>query len=322
MTIPRSLACLAFDGECNSRHNDQWKALIRVRALDPAVISILWQAAYRLLPEGIDNHPLGCRRRCASDLVCFCGLLIRSVAGSSWATVEALMEYTVRHPQPVRSRRRPCPTSGVEAGTAIDHLTELATRGARCQGHHLRHALRGTHHQRLMQELGWLSQSWLRRCSKPAEHATSPDQVSAQAAEPLGSLPARPAPYEDLGFLPGLRPFPCLSRGLTGVARLRSEGQRRQRSRELGADRRRRERRAPGSPITRRSDTRWPPAGAAHRPTNSIREPVAHRAGRRNEPHLDRRPCLCRRRNPRATCRGCGRGQLRPHDGAHGRSDR
>ncbi len=42
--------------------NDQWKALIMVRALDPAVISVLWQAIYHLLPEPAE-HPLGC---CAS----------------------------------------------------------------------------------------------------------------------------------------------------------------------------------------------------------------------------------------------------------------
>jgi transposase len=66
-----------------------------VRALDPAVISILWQAVFALLPERVDAHPLGCHRKRVSDLLCFRGILIRLVTGSSWETVEALMEYKV-----------------------------------------------------------------------------------------------------------------------------------------------------------------------------------------------------------------------------------
>jgi transposase len=66
-----------------------------VRALDPAVISVLWQAIYYLLPERVDDHPLGCHRQRVADLVCFRGLLIRLVTGSSWETVEALMEFKV-----------------------------------------------------------------------------------------------------------------------------------------------------------------------------------------------------------------------------------
>ena len=66
-----------------------------VRALDPAVISVLWQAVFHLLPERVDDHPLGCHRRRVSDLVCFRGILIRLVTGSSWETVEALMEFKV-----------------------------------------------------------------------------------------------------------------------------------------------------------------------------------------------------------------------------------
>ena len=44
-----------------------------VRALDPAVISILWQAVFALLPERVDTHPLGCHRKRVSDLLCFRG---------------------------------------------------------------------------------------------------------------------------------------------------------------------------------------------------------------------------------------------------------
>lgn len=121
MTIHRSLVCLAFDGECNSRPNDQWKALIMVRALDPAVISILWQAVYRLLPDRVDDHPLGCHRRRASDLVCFRGILIRLVTGSSWETVEALMEYQVSDTT-LRARRDEWIQAGVFDRLALETL--------------------------------------------------------------------------------------------------------------------------------------------------------------------------------------------------------
>ncbi|WP_373070366.1 hypothetical protein [Gemmatimonas sp.] len=75
--------------------NDQWKALIMVRALDPAVISDLWQAIYHHLPEHVDDHPLGCHRKRVPDLLCFRGILIRLTTGSSSEDVEALMEYKV-----------------------------------------------------------------------------------------------------------------------------------------------------------------------------------------------------------------------------------
>ena len=55
--------------------NHQWKALIMVRALDPAVVSVLWQAIYHHLPEHVDDHPLGCHRKRVSDLLCFRGIL-------------------------------------------------------------------------------------------------------------------------------------------------------------------------------------------------------------------------------------------------------
>ena len=62
--------------------NDQWKALIMVRALDPAVVSVLWQAIFHHLPERRDEHPLGCHRKRVSDLLCFRGILIRLVTES------------------------------------------------------------------------------------------------------------------------------------------------------------------------------------------------------------------------------------------------
>ena len=83
-----------------------------VRALDPAVVSVLWQAIYYLLPEVVDDHPLGCHRRRAPDLLCFRGILIRLVTGSSWETVEALMDYQVSDTT-LRARRDEWIAAGV-----------------------------------------------------------------------------------------------------------------------------------------------------------------------------------------------------------------
>lgn len=92
--------------------NDQWKALIMVRALDPAVVSVLWQAIFHHLPVRTDAHPLGCHRKRAPDLLCFRGILIRLVTGSSWETVEALMEYKVSDTT-LRARRDEWIAAGV-----------------------------------------------------------------------------------------------------------------------------------------------------------------------------------------------------------------
>jgi transposase len=101
-----------------------------VRALDPAVISILWQAVFGLLPERVDTHPLGCHRKRVSDLLCFRGILIRLVTGSSWETVEALMEYKVSDTT-LRARRDEWIRAGVfdqletEARAGYDRIIGL-----------------------------------------------------------------------------------------------------------------------------------------------------------------------------------------------------
>jgi transposase len=94
--------------------NDQWKALIMVRALDPAVVSVLWQAIYHHLPEHVDDHPLGCHRKRVPDLLCFRGILIRLTTGSSWEDVEALMEFKVSDTT-LRNRRDEWIKAGVFA---------------------------------------------------------------------------------------------------------------------------------------------------------------------------------------------------------------
>ena len=83
-----------------------------VRALDPSVVSVLWQAIFHLLPDRVDDHPLGCHRWRVPDLVCFRGILIRLVTGSSWETVEALMNYTVSDTT-LRARRDEWSEAGV-----------------------------------------------------------------------------------------------------------------------------------------------------------------------------------------------------------------
>jgi transposase len=85
-----------------------------VRALDPAVVSVLWQAIYHHLPEHVDNHPLGCHRQRVPDLLCFRGILIRLTTGSSWEDVEALMEYKVSDTT-LRARRDEWIEAGVFA---------------------------------------------------------------------------------------------------------------------------------------------------------------------------------------------------------------
>ena len=86
----------------------------RLRALDPAVSCVLWQAIFHLLPERVDDHPLGCHWKRVPDLLCFRGLLIRLVTGSSWETVEALMEYKVSDTT-LRARRDEWIAAGVFA---------------------------------------------------------------------------------------------------------------------------------------------------------------------------------------------------------------
>lgn len=83
-----------------------------VRALDPAVVSVLWQAIFHLLPEHVDDHPLGCHNKRVPDLVCFRGILIRLVTGASWETVEALMDFKVSDTT-LRARRDEWIAAGV-----------------------------------------------------------------------------------------------------------------------------------------------------------------------------------------------------------------
>ena len=63
-----------------------------MRAPEPGVVEVLWQTIEPLLPPTVETHPLGCLRRRVSDRVCFRGILIRLVTGSSWVDIEAILD--------------------------------------------------------------------------------------------------------------------------------------------------------------------------------------------------------------------------------------
>ncbi len=61
-----------------------------MRALDPEVGDAVWAGIEPLIPEPVDNHPLGCHRRRAADRDCFEMMLVREVTGCSWEDAERL----------------------------------------------------------------------------------------------------------------------------------------------------------------------------------------------------------------------------------------
>ncbi|MGA7861392.1 MAG: IS5 family transposase [Thermoplasmata archaeon] len=61
-----------------------------MRALDPEVGDAVWAGIEPLIPEPVDNHPLGCHRRRAADRDCFEVMLVREVTGCSWEDAERL----------------------------------------------------------------------------------------------------------------------------------------------------------------------------------------------------------------------------------------
>ena len=101
-----------------------------MRACEPEVQRVLWEAVQGHIPERVDNHPLGCHRPRVSDEVCFRGLIIRLITGSAWTTVEMLMGYEVSDTT-LRARRDEWINAGVfdalvaEALAAYDRIIEL-----------------------------------------------------------------------------------------------------------------------------------------------------------------------------------------------------
>jgi transposase len=61
-----------------------------MRALDPEVKAIVWQAIEPLLPVPVDAHPLGCHRGRKPDRDCFEIMLVRLATGCSWEDAERL----------------------------------------------------------------------------------------------------------------------------------------------------------------------------------------------------------------------------------------
>jgi transposase len=101
-----------------------------MRALQPEVFDAVWAAVEPLLPEIVDEHPLGCHRRRVPDRVCFQGILIRLVTGCAWVDVERLLNGTVSDTT-LRGRRDEWLVAGVfdelaaEALAAYDRIIEF-----------------------------------------------------------------------------------------------------------------------------------------------------------------------------------------------------
>ncbi|WP_419914603.1 IS5 family transposase [Candidatus Poriferisodalis sp.] len=100
------------------------------RAMDPEVSDAIWAAVKPLVPPPDDSHPLGCHNPRVADEVCFRGLLIRLVTGSSWTDIEAIMDYAVSDTT-LRRRRDEWIAAGVfdrlraEALAAFDRIVGL-----------------------------------------------------------------------------------------------------------------------------------------------------------------------------------------------------
>jgi transposase len=100
------------------------------RAMDPEVADAIWAAIEPILPIPVDEHPLGCHNPRVPDRVCFRGILIRLVTGSSWTDIEAIMNFEVSDTT-LRTRRDEWIAAAVfdqlaaEALAAFDRIIEL-----------------------------------------------------------------------------------------------------------------------------------------------------------------------------------------------------
>ena len=100
------------------------------RALDPEVVEAIWAAIEPMLPPPDDSHPLGCHNPRIADRVCFRGIVIRLVTGSSWTDIEAILDFVVSDTT-LRARRDEWIAAGVfddleaEALAAYDRILEL-----------------------------------------------------------------------------------------------------------------------------------------------------------------------------------------------------
>lgn len=111
--------------------NDLWKDFpVIMRALEPEVMDVIWQAVEPLLPATSRSHPLGCHRPRVPDRLCFRGIMIRLVTGASWVDVEAILDHQVSDTT-LRARRDEWIHAGVfeqlkaEALAAFDRIVGL-----------------------------------------------------------------------------------------------------------------------------------------------------------------------------------------------------
>jgi transposase len=102
-----------------------------MRALDPEVKAIVWQAFEPLIPVAVDRHPLGRHRRRKSNYDCFEVMLVRHVTGCSFEDAERLCGNKVSDTT-VRSRRDEWVAAGIyeqlanEALLAFDKVIGLS----------------------------------------------------------------------------------------------------------------------------------------------------------------------------------------------------
>ena len=98
-----------------------------MRLLEAEVVDVLWATIEPLLPPPERTHPLGCHRPRVPDRLCFRGLLIRLVTGSSWVDIEAILDHQVSDTT-LRARRDEWIDAGVfdqleaEALAAFDRI--------------------------------------------------------------------------------------------------------------------------------------------------------------------------------------------------------
>lgn len=83
-----------------------------MRAFDPEVMDIVWEAVEALIPVPRDDHPLGCHRPRASDRACFEVILTRTATGCSFEDAERLCGNVVSDTT-VRPRRNEWVAAGV-----------------------------------------------------------------------------------------------------------------------------------------------------------------------------------------------------------------
>lgn len=101
-----------------------------MRALETEVVDAVFAAVEPLLPRTPDHHPLGCHRPRVPDRLCFWGILIRLVTGSSWVDIEAILGHQVSDTT-LRARRDEWINVGVfdrlqaEARAAFDRVIGL-----------------------------------------------------------------------------------------------------------------------------------------------------------------------------------------------------